>query len=716
MKLKKLLLPLAMTMLAVVGCRKDDMEAPTPQEETVLIMKETVTPVGGTFTGLDDVKVSIPSGGVSEELNMELSYIPKNQAEIPNTALEVAGKPMQMKMDFSKVNDDFTIEMPLPEGVDPEKAMLVSSVNPIFPLEYKVIGKVVKFTVDVWDDMADSFWENISQMTYIWVTEKQFPIDAELGFREVSVQGSGISLSQEQATLSANDKVLLFVHGWTDSPTGCWSEFIPSLLPKIQNAGYTKILTFGYYSGLNIDTNGKLLASFLKNKTNGAKVDIVAHSMGGLVSRTAIELHGGEDYVQNLITLGTPHQGSEVALLKNYIGAIVKKGDNSYFNAAFNKGSQGFKDLQTISAIITQLKNQPVNSKVNYYPIAAIIGETESEVVNWIDITKQKHIKLFSFIGSKWLFNQLNPYIQLVNTDVVVSKNSALGIPGNANHSVGKVFKLSDIAHTALTKEESVITFVAKKLNEFHPVLSVPTHQTVLVEGGTFLMGSPNGVGNSNEHPIHQVTLSNYRMSKYEITNAQYAAFLNARGNQVTNGVRWYQGGSIGEIQVVSGSWKVKQGKENHPVVHVTWYGAKAYAEWIGGRLPTEAEWEYAARGGKYSLGFFYSGSNNAGDVAWYDGNSKVNGSYTSHPVGQKQPNELGLYDMSGNVWEWCSDWYGAYSGNAQTNPTGPTTGSDRVLRGGCFYYYAYFTRVADRGYSYPSSQSDYGGFRVVFP
>lgn len=715
MKLKKLLLPLAMTMLAVVGCRKDDMEAPTPQEETVLIMKETVTPVGGTFTGLDDVKVSIPSGGVSEELNMELSYIPKNQAEIPNTALEVAGKPMQMKMDFSKVNDDFTIEMPLPEGVDPEKAMLVSSVNPIFPLEYKVIGKVVKFTVDVWDDMADSFWENISQMTYIWVTEKQFPIDAELGFREVSVQGSGISLSQEQATLSANDKVLLFVHGWTDSPTGCWSEFIPSLLPKIQNAGYTKILTFGYYSGLNIDTNGKLLASFLKNKTNGAKVDIVAHSMGGLVSRTAIELHGGEDYVQNLITLGTPHQGSEVALLKNYIGAIVKKGDNSYFNAAFNKGSQGFKDLQTISAIITQLKNQPVNSKVNYYPIAAIIGETESEVVNWIDITKQKHIKLFSFIGSKWLFNQLNPYIQLVNTDVVVSKNSALGIPGNANHSVGKVFKLSDIAHTALTKEESVITFVAKKLNEFHPVLSVPTHQTVLVEGGTFLMGSPNGVGDSDEHPQHQVTLSNYRISKYEVTNAQYAAFLNAKGNQTEGGSTWYyEGGYMARIQKNGGVFVVSSGYENHPVNYVTWYGAKAYAEWVGGRLPTEAEWEYAARGGKYSQGYTYAGSNNVDAVAWYYGNSGNN----THPVGQKQPNELGLYDMSGNVWEWCSDWYGAYSSNAQSNPTGPTSGISKNRRGGDFYYLAGdgYTRIANRDEGHLIDRRRTDGFRVVFP
>ena len=127
-------------------------------------------------------------------------------------------------------------------------------------------------------------------------------------------------------------------------------------------------------------------------------------------------------------------------------------------------------------------------------------------------------------------------------------------------------------------------------------------------------------------------------------------------------------------------------------------------------RLPTEAEWEYAARGGNKSKGYKYSGSNNLNDVAWYDGNSNSK----THPVKTKQANELGLYDMSGNVWEWCSDWYGVYSSSSQTNPQGPNSGSYRVLRGGGWFNDARYCRVSNRSDSYPSGSSDGSGFRLA--
>ncbi|NUM72516.1 MAG: formylglycine-generating enzyme family protein, partial [Ignavibacteriaceae bacterium] len=129
-----------------------------------------------------------------------------------------------------------------------------------------------------------------------------------------------------------------------------------------------------------------------------------------------------------------------------------------------------------------------------------------------------------------------------------------------------------------------------------------------------------------------------------------------------------------------------------------------------GYRLPTEAEWEYAARGGSQSKGYTYSGSSNAGDIAWYDNNS---GSKT-HPVGQKQPNELGIYDMSGNVWEWCWDWYGDYSSESQTNPKGPSSGGGRVYRGGSWYFYAGRLRPAYRNYNYPDYRNNSLGFRLL--
>jgi formylglycine-generating enzyme required for sulfatase activity len=149
---------------------------------------------------------------------------------------------------------------------------------------------------------------------------------------------------------------------------------------------------------------------------------------------------------------------------------------------------------------------------------------------------------------------------------------------------------------------------------------------------------------------------------------------------------------------------------------YVSWEDAKAFCRELSRltgknyQLPTEAQWEYAARGGRYSEGYKYSGSNNVGDVAWYDDNSRI----STHPVKQKQPNALGLYDMSGNVWEWCQDWYGYYSPSSQSNPQGPSSGDFRVLRGGSWYSNVQRCRVSDRGGSISSYSYRGSGFRVV--
>lgn len=127
-------------------------------------------------------------------------------------------------------------------------------------------------------------------------------------------------------------------------------------------------------------------------------------------------------------------------------------------------------------------------------------------------------------------------------------------------------------------------------------------------------------------------------------------------------------------------------------------------------RLPTEAEWEFACRGGNNSRGYKYSGSNDIDNVAWYDDNS---GGKT-HPVGTKAPNELGIYDMSGNVWEWCSDWYADYTSYSQTNPTGPLSGSYRVIRGGGWGYFAVSCRSSRRNYYDPMYRNRYLGLRLA--
>jgi formylglycine-generating enzyme required for sulfatase activity len=155
---------------------------------------------------------------------------------------------------------------------------------------------------------------------------------------------------------------------------------------------------------------------------------------------------------------------------------------------------------------------------------------------------------------------------------------------------------------------------------------------------------------------------------------------------------------------------------DKHPMVKVNYNDAVAYCNWLGEefggdwRLPTEAQWEFAARGGNNSKGYTYSGGNDLDEVAWYADNA---GGKTQS-VGRKKPNELGIYDMSGNVWEWCKDWYGDYSSSAQNNPKGPASGSYRVLRGGSWGNAASYCRVAHRGYGSPAGRGVGNGFRVL--
>jgi formylglycine-generating enzyme required for sulfatase activity len=248
----------------------------------------------------------------------------------------------------------------------------------------------------------------------------------------------------------------------------------------------------------------------------------------------------------------------------------------------------------------------------------------------------------------------------------------------------------------------------------------IPDDEFVSVKGGTFQMGDTFGDGRSDEKPVHSVTVSSFKMSKYEVTNAQFAKFLNAyksdevkkgeyKGQKMIYGHKW-------GVKNVSGNWYAAKGYENYPVVNVTWYGANEFCKFYGLRLPTEAEWEYAARsGGKNEKWAGTSIEASLGDYAWYDKNSEG-----THPVGQKKPNGLGLYDMSGNVWEWCSDWYdeGFYQDcadyNISDNPENTKESSMRVLRGGSWGLNSDFSRTAVRGRYYASYRGYNLGFRVV--
>ena len=259
-----------------------------------------------------------------------------------------------------------------------------------------------------------------------------------------------------------------------------------------------------------------------------------------------------------------------------------------------------------------------------------------------------------------------------------------------------------------------------------------PPEGFVLIPGGTFQMGDSFSEGSSNELPVHSVTLSSFYMGKYEVTQAEWSQYMPAE------------------------NWSSYGTGDNHPAYYVSWYKIIKYcnlrsmaegltpcytinsstnpADWgdaptssnaiwnaaicnwsaNGYRLPSEAEWEYAARGGlHHGDNFRYSGCHEQSDLtnyAWYSANSD----FSTHPVGTKLPNQLGLYDMSGNLWEWCWDWYGSYTSDSVTNPYGPTTGSRRVSRGGGWDWYSpAVLRVAYRfDYTPYYSYADHG-FRL---
>jgi len=276
--------------------------------------------------------------------------------------------------------------------------------------------------------------------------------------------------------------------------------------------------------------------------------------------------------------------------------------------------------------------------------------------------------------------------------------------------------RICRVAHRSIVAPVDNHSDVGFRLARTEPV-DEPDSKMILVEGGSFQMGNTrnDSEGRDNEKPVHTVNLTyDYRIGKYEVTFDEYDAFCDATGRSKPGDEGW--------------------GRGQRPVINVSWWDAIAYCNWLsdeegyaraydqngnlldksgnitpditkveGYRLPTEAEWEYAARGGSADItngneanDYKYAGSNTLSEVGWYWDNSDRQ----THPVGQKRPNELGLYDMSGNVEEWCHDRYDEeyYKKGTQTNPIGPSSGSDQVNRGRAWYYSEWYCRVADRG------------------
>lgn len=226
-----------------------------------------------------------------------------------------------------------------------------------------------------------------------------------------------------------------------------------------------------------------------------------------------------------------------------------------------------------------------------------------------------------------------------------------------------------------------------------------PVIEWVSIPAGSFIMGSPETEpGRDPDEIPHEVTLKAFKISRFEITFEQYDLFCESTGRQKPDDEGW--------------------GRGNRPVINVSWIDANEFARWTGCRLPTEAEWEYACRAGTTTA--FNTGDDITTLLANFNGNYPVSiivkGEYEGKtlPVGSYPPNSWGLYDMHGNVWEWCKDWYGEYKTGPQSNPKGPSSGSFIVRRGGSWYGSEKYCRSANRNFSDPAHSYNFIGFRVV--
>ncbi|MCS7004414.1 MAG: formylglycine-generating enzyme family protein [Cytophagales bacterium] len=301
-------------------------------------------------------------------------------------------------------------------------------------------------------------------------------------------------------------------------------------------------------------------------------------------------------------------------------------------------------------------------------------------------------------------------------------------------HHLTFYFRFQQASNDSITNFKLLnVGFSLGELQPFEPEL-------VYIPGGEFMMGSQQPEGEDDEWPQHLVKVNSFYMGKYEVTNKEYAFFLNEMGNQTTLGFLWIDlnGEDHGDrcrIEYKNNEYVVQRGYENYPVAFVSWYGAVAYANWLSKktgknyRLPTEAEWEYAAGNGskhtRFSWGDTKPQGKNGGNVADESAKKKFNwsvfigyddGYVFAAPVGRYHPNEFGLYDMTGNVWEWCSDWYqwDYYKISPYDNPKGAASGTSRVKRGASFHNAAMVCRVANRGSNPPNYTNHNLGFRLV--
>lgn len=351
-------------------CEKDKEGPDIPAEGIKQTVKTIIAATGGTLFTPDSIALFIPADALSIDGEVSVGQIDNESFNIPNENLRLVGLPVKVVLPSNIILQPITLSFPAPIGslsIDNYYIFLYNGSGYI-PLEYSIDNGTVNLIIDIvnWQSAKSKNTAVISEIIIIGLVLKQTPPPDEMGLKKATVDQDG-TISYSQPSAETSSEVLLLVHGWTGRPA-VWDTLL-TWINKDTAISYSEYWTFGYNSSWSIKKNAGILADLVKAHANGARIDIVAHSMGGLVSRSMIEQFGGTGYIHKLIALGSPHQGSPLAAIRNYLGYLVGSTDPRH-TVLYNYFTQGFNDLNSESVYIEEMMKlaQP---PVPYYLIAA---------------------------------------------------------------------------------------------------------------------------------------------------------------------------------------------------------------------------------------------------------------------------------------------------------------------------------------------------------
>jgi pimeloyl-ACP methyl ester carboxylesterase len=419
-------LAILLVILILGACEKDITLPPVIDQ---YVEKVIIAALGGTLNTSDSVELIIPPYAFPFDVNVSIGRTGDEPRAVPNGDLEIVGNPITLKILADTLYKPIKLSFPIIAGsLSPDQHFIfLYNGSTYFPVEYAVSGSRAIVTIDIinWEyEATKSSALSNENILNILLIKKQTPPDIETGLKEISIVDGIMQYATPNALQSSG--ILLLVHGWTARPK-VWTEFIQKIQQET-DLPYSDIWTFGYNSSWGIQQNAEILAQQIESIANEVPIDIVAHSMGGLVSRSMIEQYGGAELINKLITVGTPHKGSPLAVSRYLLGAIVNTTGDDEDYILYNHVSQGFNDLNTNSSFIAQMEALEV-PPLPYYAIAAT-----NDPSSWKQVSGQ---------------------ILSGPDDGIVAVSSALGVQGAIMPELSNEIPVA-LAHMKMTKDDAI--------------------------------------------------------------------------------------------------------------------------------------------------------------------------------------------------------------------------------------------------------------------